>query len=318
MSRSRCGFVAFSFISRHDTLHRVQHGPRAAVLRESRRTVWRALDADLRGAVRIACTRLKGRPRYMPRGKLRVSHTSVGRDCRRAPSRSSASFRVHVRVPMVSGSAAWACAVAMSCVRAARRRSSRAMVSGQGRAGCAGPGTARRRGASAGRCSRLQFGVGLGQRQHGGVAGGDGFDLGVGELLAADVLGLAHGAVAGHDLGDEPGLGLQGLPHIGIEGAFGDVAVDRHFLVAYCPGAGSGRRAARPRRASTGHRDDAAPRGASGRWCRCPFSACCRAGRAPCPARTLLEQDLLLGVGVGIADGGDLLRGGCRAAPACR
>ena len=73
--------------------------------------------------------------------------------------------------------------------------------------------------------------AGLGEGEHGGIAGGDGFHLGVGQLLAADILGLAHGAVAGHDLVDEPGLGLQGLPHIGIEGAFGDVAEDRDFLV---------------------------------------------------------------------------------------
>ena len=30
---------------------------------------------------------------------------------------------------------------------------------------------------------------------------------------------------------NKPGLGLEGLPHIGVERAFGDVAVDRHFLV---------------------------------------------------------------------------------------
>ena len=77
----------------------------------------------------------------------------------------------------------------------------------------------------------LQFGVGLGERQHRRVARGDGLDLGVGEFLAADVLGAAGGVVAGHHLGDEPGLGLQGLPHIGVERSFGDVAVDRHFLV---------------------------------------------------------------------------------------
>ena len=39
----------------------------------------------------------------------------------------------------------------------------------------------------------LQFGVGLGQRQHRRVAGRDGFHLGVGQFLAADVLGLADG-----------------------------------------------------------------------------------------------------------------------------
>ena len=63
----------------------------------------------------------------------------------------------------------------------------------------------------------LQFGVGLGQRQHGRVAGGNRLDLGVGEFLAADVLGAAGGVVAGHDLADKPGLGLQGLPHISVE-----------------------------------------------------------------------------------------------------
>jgi hypothetical protein len=32
-------------------------------------------------------------------------------------------------------------------------------------------------------------------------------------------------------MGDEAGLGFQGLPHIGVETAFRDVAVNRHFLV---------------------------------------------------------------------------------------
>ena len=63
----------------------------------------------------------------------------------------------------------------------------------------------------------LQFGVGLGERQHRRVARRDRLDLGVGEFLAADVLGTAGGVVAGHDLRDEPGLGLQCLPHIGVE-----------------------------------------------------------------------------------------------------
>ena len=46
----------------------------------------------------------------------------------------------------------------------------------------------------------LQLGVGLGQRQHRRVARGDRLDLGVGEFLAADVLGTAGGVVAGHHL----------------------------------------------------------------------------------------------------------------------
>ena len=176
----------------------------------------------------------------------------------------------------------------MSAARPATRCSSRSMVSGRSR-------TVRR----ARYCSSawfffrtaslLDLGVGLGQRQHGRVARGDGLDLGVGELLAADVLGAADGGFAGHHLGDEPGLGLQGLPHIGVERSFGDVAVDRHFLVARCPGGGCGLRAARPRPASTGRRDDAGRPAVSGRWCRCPSSACCRAARGRCrcaPGRT--------------------------------
>ena len=63
----------------------------------------------------------------------------------------------------------------------------------------------------------LDLGVGLGQRQHGRVARGDGLDLGVGQFLAADVLGAADGGLAGHHLGDEAGLGFQRLPHIGVE-----------------------------------------------------------------------------------------------------
>jgi len=47
----------------------------------------------------------------------------------------------------------------------------------------------------------LQLGVGLGQRQDGRVAGGNRLDLGIGEFLAADVLGPAGGVVAGDDLG---------------------------------------------------------------------------------------------------------------------
>ena len=42
----------------------------------------------------------------------------------------------------------------------------------------------------------LQFGVGLGEGQHGGIAGGDRLDLGVGQLLPADVLGPAHARFA--------------------------------------------------------------------------------------------------------------------------
>ena len=46
----------------------------------------------------------------------------------------------------------------------------------------------------------LQFGVGLGERQHRRVARRNRLDLGVGQFLAADVLGTAGGVVAGDDL----------------------------------------------------------------------------------------------------------------------
>ena len=90
---------------------------------------------------------------------------------------------------MVTGSAAWAAAVAISWVRAARRRSSRVMLRRQG------PQLAPGQVLLVSMVlledmQPVQCGVGLGQRQDGGVAGRDGFHLGVGELLGADVLGL--------------------------------------------------------------------------------------------------------------------------------
>jgi hypothetical protein len=57
----------------------------------------------------------------------------------------------------------------------------------------------------------LQLGIGLGERQHRRIARCNRLDLGIGEFLAADVLGAAGGVVAGDDLADKPGLGLQGL-----------------------------------------------------------------------------------------------------------
>ena len=63
----------------------------------------------------------------------------------------------------------------------------------------------------------LQLGVGLGEGEDRRVAGCDGFDLGIGEFLTADVLGAAGGVVARYHLRDEPSLGFEGLPHISIE-----------------------------------------------------------------------------------------------------
>ena len=61
------------------------------------------------------------------------------------------------------------------------------------------------------------------------IARGDGLDLGVGERRAVNVLDAAQVALARHHLGDEPGLGLQGLPQVGVEGLLGDVPVDLHL-----------------------------------------------------------------------------------------
>ena len=77
----------------------------------------------------------------------------------------------------------------------------------------------------------LQLGVGLGEREHGGIPRRDRFHLGIGEFLSTDVFGTADDIIACHDLADEPRLGLQGLPHVGVERSFGDVAKDRHLLV---------------------------------------------------------------------------------------
>jgi hypothetical protein len=55
--------------------------------------------------------------------------------------------------------------------------------------------------------------------------------LGVREGLLADVVHLATGDVAAHHLVDERRLPLRRLPHEDVEGAFGDVAQDRHLGV---------------------------------------------------------------------------------------
>ena len=99
----------------------------------------------------------------------------------------------------VSGSSAWAASVARSAVRSATalgQPGDGVRQVAQGAAGeelLVGVVLLQDR-------QPLQFGVGLGQRQHGRVARGDRLHLGVGEFLAADVLGPAGGVVAGHDL----------------------------------------------------------------------------------------------------------------------
>ena len=63
------------------------------------------------------------------------------------------------------------------------------------------------------------FGVDLGFVEDQRVAGGERFDLGEAEGVLADVLDLADVEAAAHDLVDEPGFALDGLPAVGVEAA---------------------------------------------------------------------------------------------------
>ena len=78
------------------------------------------------------------------------------------------------------------------------------------------------------------FGVDLGFVEDQRVAGGERFDLGEAEGVLADVLDLADVEAAAHDLVDEPGFALDGLPAVGVEAPLGGVAddVDLGVLVA--------------------------------------------------------------------------------------
>lgn len=77
----------------------------------------------------------------------------------------------------------------------------------------------------------LQFGVSFGERQHRRIAAGDGFDFGERQFLTADVFGSAGCVVAGHHLTDESGFRFKGLPHVGVETAFGNVAIDGDLFI---------------------------------------------------------------------------------------
>jgi hypothetical protein len=54
----------------------------------------------------------------------------------------------------------------------------------------------------------LKFSIGLGQGKHGRIARRNRLDLGIRQLLTANVIGAAAGIVAGHNLGDAACLGL--------------------------------------------------------------------------------------------------------------
>ena len=70
-----------------------------------------------------------------------------------------------------------------------------------------------------------------GRLQQQRLAGGQRLDLGVGQGGGVDVLDLAGRQLAGEDLGDEPRLALQRLPHVAVEGALGDIPDDPHAPV---------------------------------------------------------------------------------------
>src|SRR5208337_3148889 len=76
-----------------------------------------------------------------------------------------------------------------------------------------------------------QLGVGFGLVHEQGVPGGQGLDLAVGQGGVTDVLDFADVEASPHDLGDEPCFAFDGLPHVAVEAAFGDVAEDLHFVV---------------------------------------------------------------------------------------
>jgi hypothetical protein len=67
-------------------------------------------------------------------------------------------------------------------------------------------------------------GVDTGFSNDAGLAGGEGFDFGVGDGLFADVVDLPFFEAAVGDLADERGVGFEGLPPVGVEAAFGDAA----------------------------------------------------------------------------------------------
>ena len=135
-------------------------------------------------------------------------------------------------------------ACAMSAVRSATRLFSRSMVSGSSRRH-GGPGTARRRGFSSGWPAAA---IRRRPRPASARPGCPRRSPSPRRRRAPGRRCPRHGGrlVSGHNLGDKPRLGFQGLPHIGVERSFGDVAVNRHFRRCSLPC-----RRMRPSRCST-------------------------------------------------------------------
>ena len=81
------------------------------------------------------------------------------------------------------------------------------------------------------------FGVDLGLFEDQRVAGRDRFELGEADHVVAEVLDLADVQAAAHHLVDEPGFAFEGLPHVGIERALGNVTVYADLAGSDFPGA---------------------------------------------------------------------------------
>ena len=75
------------------------------------------------------------------------------------------------------------------------------------------------------------FRVDLDLFNDGRIAGGDRLDLRVGESAAFEILRRANRSFSPHHLVDEAGLCFERLPHVGVEGPFGDVAVDLNLFI---------------------------------------------------------------------------------------
>src|ERR1035441_7743797 len=65
----------------------------------------------------------------------------------------------------------------------------------------------------------------------GRITGGNRLDLRVREGASLEVLRRADRGFSPHHLLDEASLCFEGLPHVGVEGPFGDIAEDLNFVI---------------------------------------------------------------------------------------
>ena len=73
------------------------------------------------------------------------------------------------------------------------------------------------------------LGVDTGLFDDHGISGRDGLHLRVSERRPVNILDAPQVALPGHHLGDEPCLGFERLPHVGVEGFLGDITADLNF-----------------------------------------------------------------------------------------